>query len=624
MVYTGKKPPSTTEAVTPSTREVPSLGAYSRGYVSEQAESQRVFNPFPDVSDKEPLIEVSEIQGNIVPGFLKDHVMLLFLKIDDVRNCKNWLKGLVPFISTAEEVLAFNRLFKQLRSRRGRETLAIKATWINIALTYDAIRQLTDLSSADFSDQAFKEGMVKRAAVLGDPTSPSKKNMEGNPDNWVISDRDADIVVMVQSDDVDDLNAQVEKIETSIFSRTRGTDGTSRSSGVRIVFMQRGQDLPRPFSGHEQFKFLDGVSQPGIRGYVKSTDGTDVLTPRQNPDNPNQGKPGQDLLWPGEFMFGYVYQDPKNTQDQKSSPSTSTSVPDPSNPTQMVEIHKGELAEAGPAWARNGSYMVFRRLRQDVGRFHTFLNAEARALNQSNPTFPPDPRFLGTKFVGRWPTGAPIMRATQTDNSELGRSDCANNDFEFMHPVNPCPDTPNSVTGCSNGALFPEPQADPSGMTCPFAAHIRKVYPRDDITPEGGGNSEASERHTQTHRLLRRGIPYGPVSPSSLEAPVIDGVDRGLLFVSYQSSIVGQFEFVSRFWIDNPDFPFNQAGFDFLIGQSNKPNDPTNNGNIISGRLPITDPNGPTIRWNQDWTITTGGGFYFCPSIQALREVLTV
>src|SRR5438270_504272 len=81
---------------------------------------------------EEPLLDVAQIQGNIFPGFLKDHQSLLFLRIAEPRAFAGWLRGLVPFIATLEEVVSFNRLFKAMRFRRKTECQTVKATWINI------------------------------------------------------------------------------------------------------------------------------------------------------------------------------------------------------------------------------------------------------------------------------------------------------------------------------------------------------------------------------------------------------------------------------------------------------------------------------------------------------------
>src|SRR6266545_8402787 len=111
----------------------------------------------PRVPD-EPLLAMDNIQGNGVAGFSKDFQTLLFLKIVDIPHFKHWLKSITPVIATAAEVLAFNRLFKAIRSRRG-ESHTVQATWINIAFSYHALTRLTDDATA-FTDQAFKQGLA--------------------------------------------------------------------------------------------------------------------------------------------------------------------------------------------------------------------------------------------------------------------------------------------------------------------------------------------------------------------------------------------------------------------------------------------------------------------------------
>ena len=73
--------------------------------------------------------------------------------------------------------------------------------------------------------------------------------------------------------------------------------------------------------------------------------------------------PGQLLVWPGEFVFGY--------------PGASA---DPLVP--------GRVKRSGPAWSRNGSYAVYRRLRQDVAAFWGFMRDEAKRLSE-------EPGFAG-------------------------------------------------------------------------------------------------------------------------------------------------------------------------------------------------------------------------------------
>lgn len=540
---------------------------------------------------KEPILAVKNIQGNIIGGFNKDFQTLLFLKIVNVCNFKLWLSSLIPFIATAEEVLAFNRLFKEIRKRRG-ESRTVQATWINIALSFNALKHLRN-DAEDFTDEAFKQGLAERSHELGDPL---EQNAEGNKHNWVVGgpDNEADVVLIIASDDRNDLYAEVARIEQSIYA-ARTSDGHPTHSGVQIIYKQQGAVLPPPLKGHEHFGFLDGVSQPGLRGRL-SPSPNDVLTPRQNPQNPNQGKPGQDLLWPGEFVFGYQGQDPA---------AKDITIP-------------GEVVEAGPHWAKDGAFLVFRRLRQDVPGFHAFLD-------QTAAHFGIDSNLFGAKTVGRWQSGAPIMRSPNHDNQVLADNDCANNNFEFRNEEDKKPKK-HSDNGHSEGLCpkdrFGEAKPDLKGAVCPFAGHIRKAYPRDDqFDGFGEGESPLNEVTTQTHRLLRRGIPFGDPYRSSNEPGFQDSGDRGLLFLAYQTSIVEQFEFVTKFWVNNPDFKEAGSGHDPILGQNNQDPNRERQFKFTVDKHGKQETHQVTLR--QDWVIPTGGGYFFAPSISALKLLST-
>lgn len=70
---------------------------------------------------------------------------------------------------------------------------------------------------------------------------------------------------------------------------------------------------------------------------------------------------------------------------------------------------------------------------------------------------------------------------------------------------------------------------------CPYASHIRKCGPRDD------------HPFYHKHLMLRRGIPYGGDETTRAEKEGgVSQVERGLLFVSYQSSIRNGFRTVQK------------------------------------------------------------------------------
>lgn len=528
-----------------------------------------------DTPDHEPLLEVDDIQGNILAGFNKDNQTLLFLEIKAPTQFKKWLATIIPFIATTDEVLQFNRLFKSIRTRRGVETRTILATWLNIAFSFKGLKKLAKEETEEFKDEAFKKGMAKRSAdVLSDPLQG-----EGFQKNWLMGgeDNEADLVLIVASDSPDEMGTAVRRIENWVYEGTHVNDKTILS-GLSVIFKQRGATLPDPLRGHEHFGFLDGVSQPGIRGVVGSKG--ELLTPKQNSAEPNQGKPGQDRLWPGEFVFGYPAQDPK----------------DPDKP--------GKIRTAGPSWGKNGSFLVFRRLRQDVGGFHEFLEREGRRLNLGSELF-------GAKCVGRWASGAPIERAHATDNLKMSREDCANNAFDFQKDT--LPKVPRNEGQCKDNFPHDLAKKDVTGAVCPFGGHIRKAYPRDDVS-SNPKNSSPNEADTETHRLLRRGIPFGdPFDPSVIP----DDGNRGLLFLAYQTSIVNQFEFVTTHWVNNPDFKDPGSGHDPIVGQSNK-----NGKRERSFTLRIGNGE-QTIRLEKDFVIPTGGGYFFAPSISTMKKLST-
>jgi Dyp-type peroxidase family len=598
----------------------------------------------------EPLLDIKAIQGSIVPGFNKSHRILLFLRVHREKgqspvNFKRWLKDQIPFVATADEVLAFNNLFKSTRLRRKREG-TVKATWMAISFAFDLLRDLNQEAS-QFTDAAFREGLVRRSTDLGDPAQGPFSAA-----NWLVGGphNQADVMMMIESDDREDMLDELLRIEESIIAANL-RDGDRPDSRIEILFADEGANLPAPLSGHEHFGFLDGVSQPGLRGLL-SADPSNVLTLRQNPNRrdlpedptktasttnliqPAQGKPGQDLLYPGEFIFGYPRQIPA------PDPLADGVNPHPGK-NSLLKL-KGE-GRCAPEWAKDGSFLVFRRLRQDVGGFHSFLHQVAKAQAIQDPPNASAARLVGSKLVGRWPSGAPVERVPGEENFALGNDDCKNNNFEFQGASDPITPKPGDRSACRDDDPSPaQAEGDADGSRCPFSAHIRKAYPRDDEALKVGPPSDPhlGEAATQTHRLLRRGLPYGPISVSSPDAPVDDEVDRGLQFLAYQTSIENQFEFVIKNWVNAPDFkepvnsspdgsPIHQGGgYDPILGQ---------NGNAGEHRarqftLTIPDPEASAgsrkvkavqLTTDKDWVMPTGGGYFFTPSIRALKENLT-
>ena len=417
-----------------------------------------------------------------------------------------------------------------------------KATWTNIAFTVHGLQAL-GVPNAEITtfDPAFQAGMRARAGTIGD-AGPS------DPTHWMtpLGSDQVHAILHIASDDQADLHATVAR-----YVQNFGFNGT-----VHLLFTQQGlvrQDEP----GHEHFGFKDGVSQPGIRG---------LDLPRPGGDS-NQGNPGQDLLGPGEFVLGYATQ--IDGKDTVNMPEVS---PNP-NP--------GPASTSGPAWAVDRSYLVFRRLRQDVPAFHA-------QLHQMAPANGLDAQVFAAKLVGRYHSGCPMeplkgqpQGTNAANDPAVGADAQRSNNFEYG--------------------------GDPTGSAVPRAAHIRKVYPRDEPTPGGGEND------TQKRRLLRRGIPFGLSAGVPIHSPSpVSDPDRGLLFLCYEASLVDQFEFVQQFWINNAAFPQPDDGEDPVMAQS------------ATGPFSCPGANPANIPSLAHFVTTTGGDYFFQPSISALFHIAGV
>ncbi|GAA2399638.1 Dyp-type peroxidase [Actinomadura vinacea] len=532
----------------------------------------------------EPVLDADEIQGNIVPGFLKPHMAVAAFTIADPAEARRWFARIAPSVTTLARVMETRVKVRRLRgftAAKRLETLGeipaeVDDAWFNVAVSRAALERLlaggphaSDVKS--FEDEGFALGMAARSSLLGDPTDPSS---EGNPANWRLGGpgNEADVLLVFNADRQEACRELMEEMR-------RGAE----AGGLRCFYEEEGAKLND--LGAEHFGFQDGVSQPGVRGrFAEEPDA--FITPRlvdpdAVPDAWLYGLPGQYLVWPGEFVFGY----PKSGADP---------------------LMPGRVNLPGPSWSRNGSYLAFRRLRQDVPAFRTFVREESERLSKQQGFAQATPEWLAARVVGRWPSGAPVVRLPDKDDLSLGVDRLANNNFGFAFPGGP----PPLHVGDGDTDGWPEAKADPVGLTCPMAAHIRKLNAR------GTPNDLGGRRASFGRRILRRGLPYGP--PYAEDDPGTHDADRGLLFLSYQASLSDQFEFLSTRWMGSPTAPRSPSGHDMFIGQNGEPGQGRRRQSTIFGSGGAAG----SLSATAEWVVPTGGGYFFSPSISALRDVL--
>ena len=296
---------------------------------------------------------------------------------------------------------------------------------------------------------------------------------------------------------------------------------------------------------------LPGDVLPGGTAHFGYRDGFSQPTIDGGLENPVPDK--QPVAPTGEFVLGYPSQ-----FDQFSYP-----VP---APDQL---------------GRNGSFMVLRILEQDCAAFDTLLKESEERYGISG-------ELMAAKMIGRWRNGTPLTVSPDSDS-----------------PVPPLDVSELNQYDYAPTEANPSAYNDRKGFRCPIGSHMRRANPRGSTIAGNGGSR---------HRIVRRGVPYGP--PYDPAHPN-DGVKRGLLGLFIGASIKDQFEFLMSEWINGSDFaPGIYGTTDPLLGNS------------VEGENTFVIPREtgkPLVVSHFPRLVTTRGSAYtFLPSITAIRFIASL
>jgi Dyp-type peroxidase family len=390
---------------------------------------------------------------------------------------------------------------------------------LNVALSRSALRAL-DLPAETIVSfpVEFLEGMAARWDVLGDD-GPS------HPDHWEPMWRErVDLWASINA-----LSAEAREAGYAALAEL------AAAHGVAVVGTQAAAALVvagRPVRT-EHFGYSDGFGQPDfVGGEAKNVPGDGKIGRRG----------GWDEMATGEFVLGH-----RSEADELS----------------------GSLDPA--LLARNGSFLVYRKLEQDVAAFRAYVR-------EWGARYPGGPEKLMAKFVGRWRDGTPLTLSPDRPDPAISGDRNRINDFTYAD--------------------------DADGLRCPVGAHIRRVNPRDGQGFEG--------RMATRRRIVRRGLPFGEAVPEGEEP---DGGERGIVFMAIGASIALQFEFVQQQWVN--------YGNDFRLGETRDPVIGNNHGGgffAIPGRPGSGEP--PFFCTGLPSFVTLrGGDYFFLPSLSALRLI---
>jgi len=264
--------------------------------------------------------------------------------------------------------------------------------------------------------------------------------------------------------------------------------------------------------------------------------------------------------------------------------------PAPVQPGVMITGQTGDPNLAiREKWSTDGSFLTFRYLFQEVPEFDSFLKTNALSKDGNEKELTPEEgsALLGARMVGRWMSGAPVDITPFVDDPALGTDATKNNDFAYVGEIT-------------------------SSFRCPFAMHIRKTNPRNDLEVPPAG---VTPTDLTLHRIMRRGIAFGPEVTEAEKKSGKTMHGRGLLFAAYSTSINAGFKLLQHTWANNAGFqPFSQStsppGLDPIIGQGTR---------STIGLDPLLPLKSFSLG---NFVIPKGGEYFFAPGISGIKSTI--
>ncbi|MGY2996922.1 Dyp-type peroxidase [Mesorhizobium sp. URHB0026] len=512
-------------------------------------------------------LDLADIQGNIHRPYGRfgfPYSRHLFFHIADPAAGRRFVQGIRPRVTTAESW-----------DERGPDGTLLRRKppiTLNIGFTYPGLRAL-DLPTRTLRllPDEFIDGMGCRSDILGDVQGSA-------PDQWDpvwrahLDDGALPVHVWVSLN----VGASPDGSPLPVLAEwTRWLEGLAAPPAAGVTLLSghgkdgsgRWQDSAARMGGpegakvplpKEPFGFTDGIGDPVFRGQLdEKAEALAAVGGGKIAEGPYDPATSWSALEAGEFILG-----------------------------QVDEGQEFPVATQPPGFARNGTFMVWRKLRQDTKAFDAEMLRQADLWKKVTGITCDREAYetVCAKLVGRWRSGIPLLAAPSwADHERLSKNMPSGVDLARI------------LTGFRYGD-------DLDGSKCPFGAHIRRANPRDMLDPELSVEQGATTL-TNRRRILRRGLPYADP----------DG-EVGVIMMAICASVFRQFEFIQQQWMSyGLDF---EAGNDScpLTGnraQSDKhviPGGPANETTFIAAGLP-------------EFVATRGGDYFFLPSLNAIRMI---
>src|SRR6202049_4962510 len=202
----------------------------------------------PVSTPESPALDLHEIQGDVLIGLQKNFERFVFFRIAEVAEFKSTLRKRIAHRVTSTLTVKAREFELRDHKTSGRKD-PLPLVGLNVGFTNPGIKKL--LASADLGDASFDKGAAAQAPTLGDALDATGKLVNWKPE-FVSNNIDGVFLVTGGTQAAVDEEAH----------HVLGILGPS----ITVIFDETGEVRPGLEKGHEHFGWLDGVSQPGVKG----------------------------------------------------------------------------------------------------------------------------------------------------------------------------------------------------------------------------------------------------------------------------------------------------------------------------------------------------------------------
>jgi len=504
-------------------------------------------------------LDLADIQGNILQDFVSGYPVarFLFLRINDAAQGRAFIYAYRARVTTALRWDHSDAYAGPIQAERPKVAINLGLTFRGMLALGLPTRTLASLPSE------FIDGMRARAEILGGEEERAGQarwdKVWDEPVHIMIGlnallDPATGEAVPELTQETDDLQRLCQQHKLTIMGG-HGTPGSDWQDAKAILEQNKATYKPVP---REHFGFIDGISNPVFEGQFGDANADAMMAVGQGKLLPVGDNVAPENRWAplatGEFLLGH--------------PDEAQEIPGCAQPVSLM---------------RNGTFLVYRKLHENVGRFNAFIAKQAEGYARINGLTQDEAcLILKAKLTGRWPDAVPTAVAPTVADWKA---------FNQKH-AGEARDTPYVDFTYAD---------DLDGVKCPITSHMRRANPRDSFDNTSSGL-------INRRRILRRGVPYGATTEQ-------DSDEHGIIFLAMCASLSRQFEFIQQQWIN--------YGLDANAGNDTCPLVGNRSGDAKfvlavdpqSGQAPFIWSNIPKF------VEMRGGEYFFLPSLTALRMI---